>query len=453
MSTTTTVTQSVPFGVALRELRTIRGISLTGLAKKVNYSKSHLSRVEKGTKRPTEWLVQRCDEVLDAGGTLIDLARRSLRTRRPAARGRAPAPPTPAQLPHVVADFVGRHHVVEQLDDLFLRADDTAGYAPVVLVDGPVAAGKTTTAVHWANRVRHAYPGGILFADLHGFTPTTSPANPAELLHRFLVDLGDDPRWLTDDMHALSALFRSRLVGRRVLLLLDNAADAEQIRPLLPATPGCAALVTSRNRMPGLVAREGVRRVTLGAMTQDESMELLSRLLDRPLPLDTMRRVADLACRLPLPIRVAAARCETHEAWETLASHDALPLLTLLSADADDATALRPLLSGSYRTLSPQSAQVFRLLGVGMRHPFTTQEASLLLGLDIPTTRRCLDELANVHFVSGGTPYYRFDGILRAFAVECVKHPPLPDPTPGAIAPLPVPPDNRTTLSNPGGSS
>ncbi|MFC4500294.1 MULTISPECIES: helix-turn-helix domain-containing protein [Streptomyces] len=420
----TSLTQTQPFGVALRELRMARGISLTSLAEKVNYSKSHLSRVEKGTKRATEYLVQRCDEVLEAGGALIELGRRSPRTRQPPTA--ASKAPIPSQLPHVVTDFVGRENVVEQLDTLLLPSDNTDNSAPVVLIDGPVAAGKTTTAVHWANRVRHAFPDGVLFADLHGFTLTRDPAHPGQLLRRFLAALGEDPDHLTDDLHTLGALFRTRLTGRRLLILLDNAADAEQIRPLLPAAAGCAALVTSRNRMPGLIARDGVRRVTLGPMTPYESINLLTQLLSSPLPADTMRRITELACRLPLPIRVAAARWETHNTWEALAGHDAMPLLTLLSAGSDNATALRALLNGSYRTLTPQAAQVFRLLGVGMHGPFTTQEASLLLGQDIPATRRSLDELTNLHLISGGTPYYKFDAILRAFAIECVKQPPPP---------------------------
>ncbi|MFE4832218.1 helix-turn-helix domain-containing protein [Streptomyces sp. NPDC056672] len=420
----TSVPPSDPFGVALRELRMARGISLTKLAEKVNYSKSHLSRVEKGTKRATEWLVQRCDEVLEADGALIELSRRSPRTRPPSST--AQKPPIPSQLPHVVADFVGRANVVAQLDALLLPSGDTDSVAPVVLIDGPVAAGKTTTAVHWANRARHAFPDGILFADLNGFTLAHTPVNPAQLLRRFLTALGDNPDHLSDDVHNLGALFRTRLTGRRLLLLLDNTADAEQIRPLLPAAGGCAALVTSRNRMPGLVARDGVRRITLGPMSSDESFALLKQLLSSPLPLNTMRRITDLACRLPLPIRVAAARWETHNTWEALAGHDAMPLLTLLSADPDNATALRTLLSGSYQTLTPQAAQVFRLLGVGMHGPFTAQEASLLLGQDIPATRRSLDELINVHLISGGTPYYKFDAILRAFAIECIKQPSPP---------------------------
>lgn len=364
MASVNSVTPSGPFGVALREIRLERGISLTALAKKVNYSKSHLSRVETGTKRATEWLVQRCDDTLEASGALVELARRSPGPRLSSTP--AQKSPLPAQLPHVVDDFVGRDNVIKQLDELLLPTDDSHGLAPVVLLNGPAAAGKTTTAVHWANLARHRFPDGILFADLHGFTRRHAPEEPSRLLRRFLADLGDNGEHLGDDLDNLGALFRSRLTGRRVLVLLDNAADAEQIRPLLPAASGCAALLTSRNRMPGLVARDGVRRLTLAPMTSDESAALLARLLHTPLPVETMRRITDLACRLPLPIRVAAARWETLDTWEALANHDAMPLLTLLSVDHDSATSLRTLLDGSYQTLTPQTRQVFRLLGAGM---------------------------------------------------------------------------------------
>jgi len=405
----------VSFGSALRSRRTEMGVSLGSLARMVNYSKSHLSRVETGNKSPTVGLARRCDDVLKAEGTLVRLAaeapRRSARTAQ-----------VPAQLPRVVKDFSGRRQELDALDlALTETCDGEEGRSAVVLLDGPMGVGKTATALHWGHRVAGHFADGTLFADLGGFGPADRPASPRKVLRGFLASLGIPWKTLSGDVQQLSAQFRTALSGKRLLIVLDNAADPEQVRPLLPAGPGCLALVTSRNRMPGLVIRDGARRVTLSAMTAEESRALLKAVSGGAFGETTIERLAEIGCRLPLPMRTAAARHLAFGADRPVEWCDSTSLLSSLSVSGDRADALSELLGWSYRSLGPEPARAFRLLGTGAAARFTAWDAALLLGTGTSEAERLLRELADVHLVGREGGAFAFDPILRAFAVECSR--------------------------------
>ncbi|WP_432011396.1 helix-turn-helix domain-containing protein [Streptomyces cucumeris] len=413
--TTDSADPSPSFGSALRSHRMARGMSLGDLARLVNYSKSHLSRVETGNKQPTTGLARRCDEVLDGGGCLsklaADLPVRVVRTTA-----------SLAQLPRVVPDVIEREELVNRLDAaLELLGDPHAGRSAVVLLDGPVGAGKTTTAVHWGHRTARHFPDGTLFADLNGFGPAPEATSPATVLRGFLQAMGAAAGTLPEDTEALAARFRTELTGRRLLIVLDNAADAAQIRPLLPAEPGCLVLITSRNRMPGLVARDGVRRVTVPPMTTAEGLRLVASLTEDTWDEEAARGLVEACCHLPLPIRVAASEHTWPPVEAPHAVIDNAALLCFLSISEDDTTTLSGLLGHSYRALDMEAARAFRILGTGAFGGFTVREAAGLLGSGATGARRLLWSLANVHMVRYADGEFSFDSILRAFALECVR--------------------------------
>ncbi len=204
----------------------------------------------------------------------------------PAPQG--PAPHTraggsgPAQLPADLPLFTGRRAELDRLSALLPgRGDGPPGTAVIVVVDGMAGTGKTALAVHWAHRIAHRFPDGSLYVNLRGYDPHGSPMPPDSVTEMFLVALGVAPQAVPEGLDAQAALYRSILADRRVLIVLDNARDAGQVRPLLPGTPGSLVLVTSRSRLGGLVAQQGAHPVTPGLLSGGESYELLSRRLGR----------------------------------------------------------------------------------------------------------------------------------------------------------------------------
>ena len=229
--------------------------------------------------------------------------------------GTGPAIPRPTQLPTDIGDFTGRETPVEQLCALLLGADPTSspGAVPIAVVNGAGGLGKTTLAVHAAHQVRAQFPDGQLYVDLLG--ASAQPAEPGEVLARFLRDLGlqGDKVPAHDDERA--ALYRTRLTGRRVLILLDNARDAAQVRQLLPGSSSCAVLVTTRNRTPDLVS---TRFVDLNVLEDAEALALFARIVgdDRAAAEPDATAEVLVACAgLPLAIRICAARLAARRQW------------------------------------------------------------------------------------------------------------------------------------------
>jgi DNA-binding SARP family transcriptional activator/tetratricopeptide (TPR) repeat protein len=333
-----------------------------------------------------------------------------------------PAPrPVPAQLPAAIAGFTGRTNHLRRLDGLL--PDPLAG-ATVATVTGPAGVGKTALAVHWAHRVRDRFPDGALFVDLRGYAEGRA-VRPIEALTAALYALGVPAPEVPTDVDQASARYRTELAGRRVLVLLDNARTPEQVRPLLPGEPGCLVLVTSRERLNGLIARDGAQRINLDVLTPEEADDLLGRLIGVERVQAEPRSVAELArlCGyLPLALRISAARLLDHPDRDVAAHVAQLAAgnrLTGLAVDGDEHTAVRASFALSYTDLDPAARRLFRLLGLGMGTDFTAPAAAALAGLDRAATGRALDRLVSAHLVGQPAPdRYALHDLLRLYAAE-----------------------------------
>ncbi len=338
--------------------------------------------------------------------------------------------PIPAQLPLTVPGFTGRTAELGRLDALLLP-DDPAGTlargAPVAVtvISGTPGVGKTSLAVHWAHRITHRFPGGQLYADLRGFDPVAAAVSPAEALHGFLLALGVPPDQMPADLEARTALYRSRLAGQQVLIVLDNARDPAQVRPLLPGTPGCLTVVTSRQQLTSLTVAENACPLTLDLMPAAEARDLLTARLGRyraDAEPGAVEEIITACARLPLALAVAAARAAARPQF-TLAElaaelRDTQPSLDALEDD-DPVTDPRAVFSWSYHALTPPAARLFRLLSLAPGPDITAPAAASLAGLPLPRTRRLLGDLAAAHLLTEHAPRrYTCHDLLRAYACE-----------------------------------
>ncbi len=331
----------------------------------------------------------------------------------------------PHQLPGAVRNFVNR--AIEQ-DALSTVLSGASGENMVLLsmIDGTAGVGKSALAVHWAHQRREQFPDGELYVNLRGFDPVAEPMSATEALGIFLVALGVPAEQVPGDQEARAGLFRSVVHGRRILLLLDNARSAEQVRPLLPASPACLVLVTSRKRLDELVVREDANRVGLQVLTAEESNELLvhylgrDRVRDEPEP---VRALIGHCAGLPLALGIVAVRAAEepdlplHELVDDLS--DERERLDALEAGGE--TGIRAVFSWSYQSLSPAAARVFRLLGIPTGPDISLEAVSSLVGQDLRATRRHLAQLTSAHLLDQHKPgRYAFHDLLRAYASERV---------------------------------
>jgi tetratricopeptide (TPR) repeat protein len=330
---------------------------------------------------------------------------------------------TPHQLPGEVRGFVGRERELERLQDL--TAQHHHGGA-VVVVAGTAGAGKTALAVRLAHEIRDRFPDGQLFVNLHGYD-TGPPLGPQSALDRFLRALGVTPQAVPVELEERAELYRSLLAGRRVLVLLDNAATVGQIRPLLPGESGCLVLVTSRNRLSSLAARDGAQRVTLGLLTEAQAVALVEANTAGYRNADDPGQVAELvrlcAC-LPLALRIAAARAAArpwmplHELIAALRDESAL-WDALSTQDGEEADAVRAVFAWSYRALPPAAARVFRRLGLHPGPYFAVPAAAAVTGLEPEQVAGLLDLLVGAHLLEQtGAERYEFHDLLRAYAAD-----------------------------------
>ncbi|HWR47757.1 MAG TPA: BTAD domain-containing putative transcriptional regulator [Pseudonocardiaceae bacterium] len=335
----------------------------------------------------------------------------------------APTTPsiTPAQLPADITDFTGRKAQLAAVQHLAAAADRSA--TVLVAITGRAGVGKTTLAVHAAHRLRVHYPDGQLYVNLHG--AQAHPLAPADVLARFLRSLGVDRMTIPDDAEERAALYRSRLADRRLLILLDNAECEAQLRPLLPGTPGCTVLVTSRTRLAGL---NGARLVDLDIFEPDQAVELLARVAGPQRvaaePAAT-REIVRLCGFLPLAVRVAGARLGARPHW---------PLSRLEADLADERHRLEALRLGdlevrasfalSYESLDVIAQRTFRLLGLLAIRDFTPWVVAALLDVPQATAEELVDTLVDMHLLdvaghdASGRLRYRFHDLLRVYARE-----------------------------------
>jgi tetratricopeptide (TPR) repeat protein len=279
--------------------------------------------------------------------------------------------------------------------------------------------------VHWAHRVVGRFPDGQLYVNLRGFDQRGSPMSTAEAVRGFLDAFQVPPDRIPVTTDAQVNLYRSLLAGRRMLVVLDNAPGAEQVRPLLPGAPGCAAVVTSRSRLTGLVAAEGAHPLVLDRLTTDEAHDLLSRRLGAERLAGDPRAARAIAARcagLPLALAVAAARAATNPALPlgalAIELGDARVRLDTLAA-GDAGTDVRAVFSWSYHQLTDPAADVFRLLGLHPGPDIATPAVASLSGLAPERVRPALAELTRVHLVEQTAPdRFALHDLLRAYAAE-----------------------------------
>ncbi|MDX3310008.1 tetratricopeptide repeat protein [Streptomyces sp. ME08-AFT2] len=408
------------------------------LARRLNVSTSSLYAYLNGTTLPGSGVFDALLAALGVPGpeagrlaTLRDDADAARRLRPASARTRirrsAAALSAPRQLPLSHPAFVGRDAELARLDTLGSLSENptsgSAAVAAVAVVEGTAGVGKTALALHWAHRSRHRFPDGQLYVDLRGFGDD-AVMNPAEALQGFLQALGVTPAAVPADSAVASGLLRTLLAGRRVLLVLDNARSADQVRPLLPTGSGSVAVVTSRNRLDGLVVREGALRIALDVLPRYAARTLLERqtgadrLALEPREVDEL---VDLCARLPLALSVAAARTAAGPVGSVGAmvrelrhARKPLDLFGVQDTDVD----LRTVFHGSYALLPAPAARLFRLLAC---HPGPEIDATAcagLIGAAGPPTA-LLDTLTATHLVRQHTVgRFALHDLLRLYAAE-----------------------------------
>lgn len=332
----------------------------------------------------------------------------------------------PRQLPAAVHDFCGRGAHVAALDALLDELEwNTAGGAVVVTLNGSAGAGKSTLAVWWAHRVQDRFPGGTLFVNLRGYGPS-APLAPLVVLTEFLTALGIAERRVPEGVQAQGALFRSLVTARPVLVVLDNAGSAEQVRPLLPGAAGSLALVTSRGALSELVVLEAARRVTVDVFDARDAVRLVERVVGGARTAaepDAVGELVGVCARLPLAVRVAATR---------LASRPFLSVADVVEEIREEQQGsigvdgswrglggVRPVFEWSYTLLDPLHARVFRLAGLHPVPEFGTHAVAALAALDLRSAMRVLDELAEQHLVEQVARHrYRMHDLLHEYAAH-----------------------------------
>lgn len=344
----------------------------------------------------------------------------------PAASPAPAAPRVPRQLPAATGHFTGRRLDLKMLDELLDRTSGSgSGTAVISAIGGTAGIGKTALAVHWAQANAERFPDGQLHVNLRGFAPGARPTPPHEAVRGFLGALGVPTAAIPQDPDAQTALYRSLVAGRRMLVVLDNACDTEQVRPLLPGTPSCVVLVTSRDQLAGLVAAEGAVPVTLDLLSAADSHDLLARRLGpERIAAEPAAAAAlvELCARLPLALSIAAARALVTPGMSLADLVAALRDVRgrLDSLDIGDATTdLRAVFSWSYENLPADTARMFRLLAIHPGPDISVPAAASLAGLPLPAARRALGDLLRarlvVEHVAGR---FTFHDLLRAYAAE-----------------------------------
>ncbi|WP_329351040.1 tetratricopeptide repeat protein [Streptomyces sp. NBC_01261] len=360
----------------------------------------------------------------------------------------------PAQLPLDAAGFTGREDELARLEKVLGASTRRPTAVVVSAVSGTAGVGKTALAVHWAHRVRDRFPDGQLYVNLRGYDPDR-PMTAPDALVRFLTALGVSEQDIPPEPDDRAARYRTEVADRRMLIVLDNAATVEQVRPLLPGTGSCAVLVTSRDSLAGLVAREGAQRLDLDLLPADAARTLLRRLIGpraeaEPAAVDAL---AAQCARLPLALRVAAelaaARPGTPLTDLVAELADQQRRLYLLDAEGDPRAAVVTVFSWSLRQLPAEAAHTFRLLGLHPGPDLDTHATAALTGSTLPATRRALEVLARAHLVqradTTATPTGTYTPDTRdAFSSPAHTHPvqradTSPTPTQAAPGPLHTP--------------
>ncbi len=360
---------------------------------------------------------------------------------RPRPRAEGMVTPVPAQLPLDAPGFSGRHEELGILQAMLPAKSAGSGEAesgqtvPIVVISGTAGTGKTALAIRFGRHVAKRFPNGQLYVNLRGLDPATPPMEPAETLRFFLDALGVPPYRIPADTEGRSALFRSLLDGKRMLIVLDNARNVAQVRPLLPGSPGSLVVVTSRNEMTGLVAAEGAVPLTLDVLSFAEAREMLVRRLGQDRAAaepEAADEIISACARLPLALGIAVGRAagRPKRPLTELAAElrDARGRLDALEA-GDAVTNVRAVLSWSYNQLSEPAARMFRLLGVHPGPDISLSAAASLAGMARADAGAALRELSRTHMVAEYLPArFTFHDLLRAYAADqAERQDPVPE--------------------------
>ncbi|GGZ19237.1 SARP family transcriptional regulator [Streptomyces olivaceoviridis] len=392
--------EAADFGGMLREARSRAMLTIEGLAEASGLSVRAVSNLERGRSVPRPSTLA---ELMDALG-LDEDERRALTD---AARGQTSSVASvPRQLPPDLRVFRGREEVLARVLRLTDEIGTRPGHVLITAVGGMGGVGKTTLAVHWAHRVADRFPDGQLYVDLRGFDPADAAVEPQEVLGGFLRALGMPADAVPEGLTARAACFREQVSQRRLVLLLDNARDSEQVRPLLPGAAGCLTVVTSRKRLTGLAALNGAHTVDLDVWTHEEAMAGLAARIgaDRTAAAsEDAAELVELCGRLPLAVAVIGAG---------LAAEPTLPLRAVVEELAQAASPLdalttddpradvRAVLSWSYRALDPAAARLFRHLAALPGPAFSAEAAASAAGEPVPEARRMLRALTTASLLT-----------------------------------------------------
>jgi len=382
------------FCADLKQLQQRSGFGHSVLARRLSFSRAQLYYVLDGRiSRPPDWdrLVEPLVRVCTGGDGEAVLSWRQrhdvlvevyhqLRQQEPVVSPAGSPTPTvvPAQLPADVHDFSGRDTELAELDRLLTprrpesRTAEGPEAASLCVVSGTAGVGKTALALRWAQRARPSFPDGQLYVDLRGYDHE-QPLSAGDALARFLRALGRSGLDIPHELDERAAAYRSILAGRRMLVVLDNASTVEQVYPLLPGESTCRVVVTSRDSLPGLVARHGARRLELDLLPMSDAVALLRSLVGERVSTDlaAANELVKRCAGLPLALRVAAelavARADTSIAELAADLQDEQHRLDMLDAGGDVRTAVRGVFSWSYRHLTADQARSFQLIGLSPR--------------------------------------------------------------------------------------
>ncbi|MFL6145066.1 MAG: ATP-binding protein [Labedaea sp.] len=421
------------------------GPTLRALERDLSLSKSQVGAIlNGGIRRPPDWrvvrmLVERVHRHAVEHGRVERLSLRTgveeywrprfallehaFEALEPRARATEPARAVqvaPALLPPAVAGFVGRRDALAVLDGLLTARSELDPAVLITAISGTAGVGKTALALHWAHRNAGAFPDGQLYVNLRGFDPGGPALSAAEAVRGFLTALGVPDEGIPTRVADQVGLYRSLLAARRMLIVLDNAREADQVRPLLPGGVGSMAIVTSRDQLSPLVVTEGARSLALDLLSEAEAGELLEQRLGTTLARDgAVEEIIARCARLPLALAVVAARAATNPSrpLSRLATElrDQARALDVLHG-GDPATDVRATFSWSYRSLAPDAARMFRLLG---SHPSADFGVAATFSLAGGAPRASLSELARLHLIiERGPDRFEFHDLLRAYAAE-----------------------------------
>ncbi len=437
-TTGTSASASQHLGAALRNLRRSRGLAQRDLLRPLHLgSHSAIVDFEAGRRIPPDAVIAAYERFFELpGGTLRKLREQALAERAAAETPIAPGsaglfavgssrPVTPRQLPASPESFIGRAAELAHLDRL-LRDRETSTPVVISAVSGMGGIGKTALAVHWAHQARDNFRDGELYIDLQGYHPSGRPVAPEVAMGQFLVALGVEIDRVPAVLAEQAGLYRTLMADRQMLVLLDNVRDVEQVRPLLPGSPSCRVLITSRSRLAGLAVREGAQRIALDNLDLRDAVRLLRRTIgskasEQP---GATAALANLCGLHPLALRIAAERivgADANISDAVAALSQPSDRLSSLAVPDDDSAAIRKVFTWSYLGLRQPEQRLFRLLGLHDGPDITLAPCAALAGLGEEECASQLAQLVDAHLVDASQDgRYRLHDLLRLFAFECL---------------------------------